>query len=111
MYASTELSRPTLDTFSTAWRSEMSIVAGVGVGLHMGEVALGLVGPRGRQSMTMVGELLMSSAIAAALKDDGRIVDPAGIPIPFLQLPQFALRGREAVLDIWCVPAKERIAL
>jgi class 3 adenylate cyclase len=75
-------------------RSEMWIVAGVGVGLHMGEVALGLVGPRGRQSMTMVGdtanvaarlcgraragELLMSSAIAAALKDDGRIVDPAG---------------------------------
>jgi adenylate cyclase len=109
------------------WQSEMSIVAGIGVGLHMGEVALGLVGPPGRQSMTMVGdtanvaarlcgrartgELLMSSAVAGALKDDGRIVDPAGIPIPFLQLPQFALRGREALLDIWCVPARERIAL
>ena len=31
-------------------------------------------------------------------------------PIPVLQLPQFALRGRSAPLDIWCVPATERVA-
>jgi len=31
-------------------------------------------------------------------------------PIPVLHLPQFALRGRTAPLDIWCVPALERVA-
>ena len=31
--------------------------------------------------------------------------------IPFLQLPQFELRGRSAPLDIWCIPAAERLAL
>jgi hypothetical protein len=30
---------------------------------------------------------------------------------PFLQLPQFALRGRRGPIDIWCVPAAERLAL
>lgn len=57
------------------------------------------------------GELLMSSIVASALRDVGPIEDPTGVPIPFLQLPQFALRGRGALLDIWCVPARERIAL
>jgi adenylate cyclase len=119
-----------LETFASVaarWQSEMSIVAGIGVGLHLGDVALGILGPPGKRSMTMVGdtanvaarlcsrartgELLMSSTVAAALYDDGRIADPAGGPIPFLQLPQFAIRGRGALLDIWCVPARQRLAL
>jgi hypothetical protein len=29
----------------------------------------------------------------------------------FLQLPQFELRGRRGPIDIWCVPAPERLAL
>jgi adenylate cyclase len=109
------------------WQRDMSIVAGVGVGLHLGEVALGFLGPPGKKFMTMVGdtanvaarlcgrartgELLLSSVVAAALHDDVRIADPTGVSIPFLQLPQFALRGRGALLDIWCVPARERRTL
>jgi hypothetical protein len=27
----------------------------------------------------------------------------------FLQLPQFEIRGRSELLDIWCVPAPERL--
>ena len=30
---------------------------------------------------------------------------------PFLQLPQFSLRGRRGPIDIWCVPALERLTL
>jgi hypothetical protein len=30
---------------------------------------------------------------------------------PYLQLPQFELRGRREPIDIWCVPARERLAL
>lgn len=109
------------------WRSEHSIVTGVGIGLHMGEVALGFLGPPGRKAVTLVGdtanvaarlcsraragEVLFSCSVAAALVADGQVAGARIGPIPFLQLPQFELRGRSGLLDIWCMPALERLAL
>jgi len=112
---------------ATRWRSELGIETGVGVGLHLGEVAMGLLGPPGRKSTTLVGdtvnvaarlcsraragEVLLSCTVASALDiDDGAREMYIG-PIPVLQLPQFNLRGRSAPLDIWCVPAIERVAV
>jgi class 3 adenylate cyclase len=109
---------------ATRWRDDFAVVIGIGIGHHLGEVALGLLGPPGKQAITMIGdtanvaarlcgraragEVLFSGAIAAALVADG---DGPGIgPKPFLQLPQFELRGRSQLLDIWCVPALERLA-
>ena len=110
------------------WRRELAVEAAVGVGLHLGEVALGSLGPPGRKQTTLVGdtvnvaarlcsraragEVLLSCTVAAALHSEGAVgggTDPH--PIPVLQLPQFELRGRSAPLDIWCVPAAERLAL
>jgi adenylate cyclase len=105
------------------WRNEFAVITGIGIGLHSGEVAMGSLGPPGRQAITMIGdtanvaarlcsraragEVLFSGAIAAALRieDDGLDMGAK----PFLQLPQFELRGRSELLDIWCVPAAERI--
>lgn len=112
---------------ATRWRNDLAIETGVGVGLHLGEVAMGLLGPPGKKSMTLVGdtvnvaarlcsraragEVLLSCTVAAALDiHDGARQMNIG-PIPVLQLPQFALRGRSALLDIWCVPAMERVAV
>ncbi len=112
---------------ATRWRNELSIETGVGVGLHLGEVAMGLLGPPGKKATTLVGdtvnvaarlcgraragEVLLSCTVAAALEiDDGAREMYVG-PIPVLQLPQFALRGRTAPLDIWCIPAMERVAV
>ena len=113
------------------WRRELSIEAGIGVGLHLGEVALGLLGPPGRRRTTLVGdtvnvaarlcsraragEVLLSCTVATALEADGAAGGPdSKLPpspqLPFLQLPQFELRGRSAPLDIWCIPAIERLA-
>jgi len=108
------------------WRHELSIDAGIGVGLHLGEVALGMLGPPGHKSTTLVGdtvnvaarlcsraragEVLLSCTVAAALDIDGGARELYIGPIPVLHLPQFELRGRTAPLDIWCVPALERIA-
>lgn len=109
------------------WRDELSIETGIGVGLHLGDVAMGLLGPPGRKSTTLVGdtvnvaarlcsraragEVLLSCAVAAALEiDDGESELYVG-PIPVLHLPRYELRGRSAPLDIWCVPAIERVAL
>ncbi len=107
------------------WRHEFDIETGVGVGLHLGEVAMGILGPPGKKSMTLVGdtvnvaarlcgraragEVLLSCTVASALDIEGGAREIYIGPIPVLQLPQFALRGRSAPLDIWCVPAVERV--
>jgi len=106
------------------WRDEFAVVTGIGIGLHVGEVALGFLGPPGKQGITMIGdtanvaarlcsraragEVLFSCSVAAALRADA---DGVGVGArAFLQLPQFELRGRSELLDIWCVPAPERLA-
>ena len=110
---------------ATRWRREFAVVTGIGIGLHSGEVALGFLGPPGKQALTMIGdtanvaarlcsraragEVLFSCAVAAALGAHGD--DQSVGPKPFLQLPRFELRGRGELLDIWCVPAPERLAL
>jgi adenylate cyclase len=114
-------------SIAARWRRDLSVEAGIGVGLHLGEVALGLLGPPGRKHTTLVGdtvnvaarlcsraragEVLLSCTVAAALEADGAAGSPELKMIPFLQLPQFELRGRSAPLDIWCIPAAERFAL
>jgi adenylate cyclase len=108
------------------WKIELSSEAGIGVGLHLGEVAFGSLGPTRRKSQTIVGdtvnvaarlcsraragEVLFSCTVAAALRNLAEASNSMGTP-PFLQLPQFELRGRRGPIDIWCVPAPERLAL
>jgi adenylate cyclase len=108
------------------WRSELSVDAGIGIGLHLGEVAFGFLGPPKRKTMTLVGdtvnvaarlcsraragEVLFSCTVAAALSISASTNGHAGTA-SFLQLPQFELRGRRGPIDIWCVPAPERLAL
>jgi adenylate cyclase len=108
------------------WRSELSVEAGIGIGLHQGEVAFGVLGPPRRKVTTLVGdtvnvsarlcsraragEVLFSCTVAAALnisaESRGSVASTS-----FLQLPQFELRGRRGPIDIWCLPAPARLAL
>jgi adenylate cyclase len=108
------------------WRNELSIDTGIGVGLHLGEVALGSLGPPGRRHTTLVGdtvnvasrlcsraragEVLLSCTVATALYAGGEQKGADAMPAAILQLPQFELRGRSEPLDIWCIPAAERVA-
>jgi adenylate cyclase len=109
------------------WRREILIETGIGVGLHLGEVALGSLGPPGRRRTTLVGdtvnvasrlcgraragEVLLSCTVAAALDAERVQKGFEAMPAAILQLPQFELRGRSEPLDIWCIPASERAAL
>ena len=109
------------------WHSELSIDAGIGIGLHFGEVAVGALGPSRHKRTTLVGdtvnvaarlcsraragEVLFSCTVAAALENDASDTSGVDRAKPFLQLPQFELRGRRGPIDIWCVPAPERLAL
>lgn len=107
------------------WRDELQLDSGIGIGLHFGEVAIGTLGPSRRRTTTLVGdtvnvaarlcsraragEVLFSCTVAAALGDMASSTE-AGASVPFLQLPQFELRGRREPIDIWCVPAVERLS-
>ena len=109
------------------WRSELSIDAGIGVGLHMGEVAVGVLGAPGHRATTLVGdtvnvaarlcsraragEVLFSCTVAAYLETHAATPGTDVGPTPYLQLPQFELRGRRGPIDIWCVPAPQRLAM
>jgi adenylate cyclase len=118
------------DSMADRWRRESDIEAGVGIGIHLGEVALAAFGPPGRRILTLVGdtanvaarlcgraragEVLFSCTVAAAV--DARspktsIAEPGHERLAFLQLPRYELRGRRAPLDIWCIPASKRIEL
>jgi class 3 adenylate cyclase len=105
------------------WQHEFAVVAGIGIGLHSGEVALGFLGPPGQRAITLIGdtpnvaarlcsraragEVLFSGTVAATLVAGDNALDMGAEP--FLQLPQFELRGRNELLNIWCVPAQERL--
>jgi len=109
------------------WRHDAQIQAGLGVGLHLGEVALATFGPPTRRVATLVGdtpnvaarlcsraragEVLFSCTVAAALHA-GALAEPdaasSGATSAFLQLPRYELRGRREPLDIWCIPAGRR---
>jgi adenylate cyclase len=105
------------------WRHELNIEAGIGIGLHLGEVAMGAIGPPRHRTTTLVGdtvnvaarlcsraragEVLFSCTVAEALGER----PPNTGAMPYLQLPQLELRGRREPIDIWCVPAVERLAL
>jgi len=109
---------------ASRWQRELTIDTAIGIGIHLGEVAVGLLGPPGRQAPTLVGdtvnvaarlcsraragEVLFSSMVATALVAGAS--GPAG-ELPFLQLPQFELRGRNAPVDVWCMPALTRLPL
>jgi adenylate cyclase len=109
------------------WNRELSVKAAIGIGLHLGDVALGCLGPPGRQAATLVGdtvnvaarlcsrarggEVLFSAMVARALDAAGPTPLPVRGSIPFLQLSQFELRGRRTPVDIWCVPAPQRLEI
>jgi adenylate cyclase len=109
------------------WRKDLSIEAGIGVGLHLGEVAVGVLGPPGHRATTLVGdtvnvaarlcsraragEVLFSCTVAADLANHAAAPGTVVGAMPFLQLPQFELRGRRGPIDIWCIPAAERLAM
>jgi class 3 adenylate cyclase len=110
-------------SISTRCQREHSIVTGIGIGLHFGEVALADFRWSGQRTPTLVGdtanvaarlcrraccgEILFSSAVVDALGAEGTDFGPIVERPSFLLLPQFALRGRSALLDIWCAPAPE----
>lgn len=102
------------------WRSRRGIVTGLGIGIHLGPVIAGPIGPPGFRHDTVVGdtvnlaarlcqraragEALFSDAVRGAPG-----VDALGLGI--LGLPPLQIRGRDEPLGMHCLPAPERLDL
>ena len=84
---------------SERWKHETGVTTALGVGMHFGDVALGLLGPPRHEAWTLVGDTVN---VAARLCD--RVE-----PLPYKHLHSIVLRGRSAPVDIWCWPATERV--
>jgi adenylate cyclase len=119
------------------WHRELGIATALGVGVHFGEVAVGLLGPPRHEAWTLIGDTVNVAArlcdrarggevlFSAAVLDNihSSVHQPASsawwgcesaigvVPLPFRRLSSFALRGRRAPVEIWCLPASERVRM
>ncbi|MCP5360118.1 MAG: VOC family protein [Sinobacteraceae bacterium] len=104
---------------SAEWKRRHDVDTGLGIGINAGEVIAGHVGSAKFTSYTIIGdtvnvasrlsqraragEALFSSVVRDNLDDDDEL--------PLLELPALQLRGRAAPVQIYCLPAAERINL
>jgi class 3 adenylate cyclase len=110
----------------SSWKKEHAVDAGVGVGIHRGEVAVGTFRPSEHTALTLVGdaahvaaqlcrraragEVLLTAAVHLAHRCSWRTVG-AVEPMALMHLPPLKLRGRNAPIDVWCAPAARRLRM
>lgn len=107
----------------SSWRKETGLDAGVGVGIHRGEVAIGTYGPPEHAALTLVGDTAHVAAQLCRRARAGEVLLSAAVHLPHLcspcaiaapepmalvHLPPLMLRGRTESLDVWCAPAARR---
>jgi class 3 adenylate cyclase len=109
-----------------SWQIKHSIDAGVGIGIHRGDVAIGIFELTERTLHTLVGDTANVAAQLCRRARAGEVLMSAAVylphryhsaaggatePIPPLHLPQLQLRGRRAPLDVWCIPVPKRLQM
>ncbi len=107
----------------SSWRKEHQVNAGVGVGIHRGEVAVGTFGPSEHTALTLVGDAAHVAAQLCKRARAGEVLLSAAVHLPhrcswhaigaaepttLVHLPPLQLRGRSAPIDVWCAPAARR---
>lgn len=103
---------------ATSWKSRLGIETGLGIGINAGEVIAGNVGSAAYMSYTIIGDTvnvasrLSQRARAGEALFSGvvkRSLDERGRDLPILELPALQLRGRASPVEIFCIPADERM--
>jgi class 3 adenylate cyclase len=106
-----------------AWQRGHAIDTGIGIGLHRGEVAVGVFGPSERTALTLVGDAAQLAAQLCQRARAGEVLMTAAAHLPpvaaagsapaptLLHLPQLILPGRRGPIDAWCVPVQRRLEM
>ncbi len=107
----------------STWKNELAVNAGVGLGIHRGEVAVGTFGPSEHTGLTLVGDAAHVAAQLGRRARAGEVLLSAAVNLPhrcswqaigavepmtLVHLPPLQLRGRSAPIDVWCSPAARR---
>ncbi|MEY4679697.1 MAG: hypothetical protein RLZZ276_1346 [Pseudomonadota bacterium] len=102
------------------WRRRLGVRTGLGIGINAGDVIVGHVGSSGFRHYTMVGDTvnvasrLSQRARAGEALFSRSVMDAVARHCPGMdcvELPPLQLRGREAPVEIYCLPAAMRIEL
>lgn len=101
------------------WKRSLDIDTGLGIGINAGELIAGNVGPATHRSYTLIGDTVNVAARLSQRARAGealfshvvkRSLDARGrTDVPALPLPSLQLRGRAMPVELWCIPAEERI--
>jgi adenylate cyclase len=110
----------------TSWQVRYSIDAGVGIGVHRGDVAIAFIGRTQQTLCTLVGDTANVAAHLCKRARVGEVLLSDAVYLPhrsfsaalgrtdamtFLCLPRLQLRGRSAPLDAWCIPTPVRLPM
>jgi len=104
---------------STRWKRRHDVETGLGIGINAGEVIAGHVGSARFTSYTIVGDTVNVASRLSQRARAGEALFSARVreelddkeDYPLLELPALQLRGRAAPVQIYCLPASERIDL
>lgn len=105
---------------SADWQARHGVVTGLGIGIHMGPVIAGPIGPPSFRHDTVVGDTVNIAARLCQRARSGealfseavrRTPGIDGLGLEILELPPLQIRGRDAPLGMHCLPAAERLDL
>jgi adenylate cyclase len=105
---------------SARWQARHDVTTGLGIGLHLGPVIAGPIGPPRFRHDTIVGDtvniaarLCQRARAGEALFSDALRRAPGidALGLEMLELPALQVRGRDAPLAMHCLPAPERLDL
>ncbi len=108
-----------------SWRKTLSVAAGIGIGIHRGEVAVGVFGPPGCAQPMLVGDAVNVASLLSGRARDGEVLMSAIVnhtgrlhalseasgepaPEPSVHIGRVKLQGRRDYVDAWCLLAPER---
>jgi adenylate cyclase len=102
------------------WHRRLDVRTGLGIGINAGEVIAGHVGSPSYRHYTIVGDTVN---VASRLSQRARagealfsrsvmtVIEERKVDLRYVALPALQLRGREAPVEIYCLPATDRVAL
>lgn len=103
------------------WKRVLDVDTGLGIGINAGDVIAGNVGSQAHRSYTLIGDTVNVAARLSQRARAGEALFPRGVKraldalnllgtrMPVLELPTLQLRGRSTPVEIWCLPADERV--
>jgi class 3 adenylate cyclase len=101
---------------SMRWERRLGIPTGIGIGVHVGDLAFVALGPASLRRVTLVGDTVNIAARLCQRARAGEVLFSAGVAESLdptcvrdmIPLPALSLRGRASPVLIYCVPARAR---